>query len=630
MTRRLRVALLSALVALPALATTAAPVMADSFGEVEMGISVRPTETAYGEVLTLEATTRDESDSCNFTPLPSCNFPHGRIDFYAVAGGVQTFLTSGELTLDSDVPIGFWQTSTDDIAFCCLAIGSYDFIRAYYVPGDFDPESIDSGPVSVSKNGSTTTLEATPTTISAGQTVTFNVHTAGYSSHPNAATATGFVDVFEGPTNYGTAALDANGNATITTSLLPPGVHEMRARWGGDDHYTASFSAPVIVTVGGGRATVSLQASATSTSYGQPVTFTSRVEAVAPAVGPPTGTVSFRESDAAGTVIGTATLDEASPNQAVLTTSALGVGSHVISAVYGGDPVFQAATSDSVAVTVSKASTTTTLSSSANPSTFGQEVTFTATVDGPGVTTVPGTVQFKDGTMNLGAPQPLVLGQAFLTLGGLAGGSHSITAVYGGSANYLGSTSAALVQSVQCDQTITGTVGSITTSGGSTCLSGAKVTGNISVPDGSSLSIVNSTVSGSVTITGSSGTARSLTAGAAAGGAITICGSTISGNVRVERVDGFVLIGDPLEDACAGNTIKGSVTIIGTTGGLAVADNRIGGGVTVAYNTGGPSGHEAPEVEANRIGGFLNAYGNTPIASDDGRPNTVRGWVVFG
>ena len=57
----------------------------------------------------------------------------------------------------------------------------------------------------------------------------------------------------------------------------------------------------------------------------------------------------------------------------------------------------------------------------------------------------------------------------------------------------------------------------------------------------------------------------------------------------------------------------------------------ITGGVTVANNSGaGPAGHTAPEIEANRIGGYLSAYGNSPAATDDGRPNIVRGWVVWG
>lgn len=94
------------------------------------------------------------------------------------------------------------------------------------------------------------------------------------------------------------------------------------------------------------------------------------------------------------------------------------------------------------------ASTTTTLTSSINPSSFNQSVTFTATVTPPGGGTATGTVSFFDGSKNLGT-RTLIGGVATLTLSTLAIGAHSITAVYGGDANFATSTSAVLSQTVQ-------------------------------------------------------------------------------------------------------------------------------------------------------------------------------------
>ena len=82
--------------------------------------------------------------------------------------------------------------------------------------------------------------------------------------------------------------------------------------------------------------------------------------------------------------------------------------------------------------------TATAVSSSVNPSEFGQSVTFTATVTSSAGTPT-GTVQFKDGTSNLGAPQPLTAGVAQLTTSALASGTHTITAEYSGSANFIAS-----------------------------------------------------------------------------------------------------------------------------------------------------------------------------------------------
>jgi hypothetical protein len=92
-----------------------------------------------------------------------------------------------------------------------------------------------------------------------------------------------------------------------------------------------------------------------------------------------------------------------------------------------------------------------------------------------------------------------------------------------------------------------------------------------------------------------------------------------------------VLVGDVVEDACAGNTIKGNVTITGTTGGLAVADNRIGGARNDRRQqrrwsrwSRRPGGRGEPRR------GYVWAYGNSPAVTDDGRANIVRGWILLG
>ena len=92
-------------------------------------------------------------------------------------------------------------------------------------------------------------------------------------------------------------------------------------------------------------------------------------------------------------------------------------------------------------------STTTSLSSSANPSSFGQGVTFTATVtpQTPGAPT--GTVTFSDGSLQLGQAT-ISNGTASLTTSGFAIGSHSITAAYSGDSHYSASASSALTQVV--------------------------------------------------------------------------------------------------------------------------------------------------------------------------------------
>lgn len=92
--------------------------------------------------------------------------------------------------------------------------------------------------------------------------------------------------------------------------------------------------------------------------------------------------------------------------------------------------------------------TTTTLASSLNPSTFGDSVTFTATVSGAGGTPT-GTVTFYAGAALLGANDLDAGGVTTLAVSGLAVGTHAITAVYAGDATFAGSTSAPLQQVVE-------------------------------------------------------------------------------------------------------------------------------------------------------------------------------------
>ena len=61
---------------------------------------------------------------------------------------------------------------------------------------------------------------------------------------------------------------------------------------------------------------------------------------------------------------------------------------------------------------------------------------------------IGGTVQFKDGAANLGAPVALVGGSAALSTSSLTDGSHSITAVYSGDIDDATSTSPAISQVV--------------------------------------------------------------------------------------------------------------------------------------------------------------------------------------
>ena len=105
---------------------------------------------------------------------------------------------------------------------------------------------------------------------------------------------------------------------------------------------------------------------------------------------------------------------------------------------------------------MSKAATTTTASSSANPSVYSQPVTFTAAVTTQAAGGKPtGTVTFKKGSTVLGTGTLDGSGHATFTTSTLAVGTRSITAAYGGDSNFNTSTSASLSQTVNTDATTT-------------------------------------------------------------------------------------------------------------------------------------------------------------------------------
>jgi hypothetical protein len=144
----------------------------------------------------------------------------------------------------------------------------------------------------------------------------------------------------------------------------------------------------------------------------------------------PGGNVVFMDGS---TVLGTVALN--SSGMAMLTASNLGVGGHTITATYVGDTNDAGSTSAPLAENVSPRATSSTLISSANPSTFGQSVTFTATVASGGAGGLAGSVLFMDGSTVLATVSLSGAGTASFSLSTLAVGSHTITATYSGDVN---------------------------------------------------------------------------------------------------------------------------------------------------------------------------------------------------
>ena len=92
-------------------------------------------------------------------------------------------------------------------------------------------------------------------------------------------------------------------------------------------------------------------------------------------------------------------------NGAGVATSAETYGSpdsHNVLAVYSGTATYATSTSPALTQVVDQVTTTTILTSSPNPSTFGQSVTLSATVNPANGGTPTGSVEFFDGSTSLG------------------------------------------------------------------------------------------------------------------------------------------------------------------------------------------------------------------------------------
>jgi streptogramin lyase len=212
-----------------------------------------------------------------------------------------------------------------------------------------------------------------------------------------------------------------------------------------------------------GRITSGAVASNTSTTLtsapnpsvvGQAVTFTATATSTT-GQAPPTGSVSLMEGT---NTLASGTLD--SSGMAQFTVSTLAAGANSLTASYAGSGSATASTSAPITQIVGVGPTTIAIASSINPSVGGQNVTYTAmvTATAPATGTGTGTVNFQDGGVGIAGctAQPVAAaGTATCVVSYAVPGSHTISAIYSGDANFNPSTSPNLTQIVNMANTST-------------------------------------------------------------------------------------------------------------------------------------------------------------------------------
>lgn len=233
-----------------------------------------------------------------------------------------------------------------------------------------------------------------------------------------------------------------SGAATFSYNGFIGGLHNISVQYAGDANFVGSTSNVVSFTDGHGTATVGVTASPASPSvYGTTVTLTASVAGDPDTV--PTGTVTFMDG---ATTLGTGTLSSGAAALTLSGVNALAAGTHSITIVYSGDSNYNGVTSAVLSYVVTQApastSVTTTLTSSLNPSIYGDQVTLTVNVVSTiGGATPTGTVTIMDafnrstlGVVTLtNGTGTLVVNPLFLA------GTHNLTGTYSGDSNYNGS-----------------------------------------------------------------------------------------------------------------------------------------------------------------------------------------------
>jgi outer membrane protein assembly factor BamB len=362
----------------------------------------------------------------------------------------------------------------------------------------------------------TTTLTSSGDPSTYQQAVTLTATVSNGTSTP----PTGTVSFMDGSTTLGTGTLNSSGVATFTTSTLPAGPATIDAVYGGDSSNPTSTSNDITQAVDPDITVTSLASSLNPSTYGQSVTLTATVN-VKNGGFTPTGVVNFYNGN---TFLADVTLTNGT---GTFTTSALPAGTDTLKAIYpgGGDAAGSPSgplqgvpsTSNTVKEVISPASTTTSLSSSLNPSTYGQAVTLTATVANGSSTAPTGTVTFLNGTTTLGTGT-LSGGVATFATSALPAGTDQITASYGGDANDTSSVSSALAQVVNPASTTTSLSSSLnpSTVGQSVTFTAVVSNGSSVVPTGTVTFLNGTTTLGTGTLD-STGTATFATSTLPAG-----------------------------------------------------------------------------------------------------------------
>ena len=218
-------------------------------------------------------------------------------------------------------------------------------------------------------------------------------------------------------------------------AALPVGTYAATAVYNGDNSFTSNVSYINFDVVQQTTGASTLVASATNITGGNSVTFTDTVPRmsggiIASLAAFPSGTVTFLDVTT-GVTLGTVPLN--SIGVATLTTTAItSLGSNSIMATYNGDTNYSGVSSSATVSVGIYNVTSTTLSVATGTYYVGSSIPLTATV----TPVRSASVSFYDGTIYLGsATSDPTTGIATLFTSALTAGSHTLKAIFAGTAS---------------------------------------------------------------------------------------------------------------------------------------------------------------------------------------------------
>jgi hypothetical protein len=315
---------------------------------------------------------------------------------------------------------------------------------------------------------SSTTLTLSPSSIIHGTQVSASVKVASTTGTPTGSVS---INALASNGSVQTGALQ-NGSYTGSLSNFPGGAYSVQAHYGGDGTYAPSDSNPITLTVSPESSTTTLRgllynpsngattSVANGASYPYGGFFLLNVQ-VAGASGQGTATGNITLTDSGAPIDGGIFRLNSTSNTEDQTRS-LAAGTHVLTAAYSGDASFNASTSSSFTLNITKASIASTLQVNLPVLSAAGTLILTAQISargyganqqqGYGASAPSGTVTFSSGSSILGTAAltqktyPAAASDSSsviftLPASRLPIGVNAVTVSYAGDTNYAPSTS---------------------------------------------------------------------------------------------------------------------------------------------------------------------------------------------